>query len=37
MNFSIRLGYHFSQVEAWVGDQLTTTTSASSSRRRGGA
>jgi len=22
MNFSIRLGYHFSQVEAWVGDQL---------------
>ena len=22
MNFSIRLGYHFSQVEAWVGEQL---------------
>ena len=22
MNFSIRLGYHFSQVEAWVGDEL---------------
>lgn len=22
MNFSIRLGYHYSQVEAWVGEQL---------------
>jgi pyruvate,water dikinase len=22
MNFSIRLGYHFSQVEAWVGEQI---------------
>jgi pyruvate,water dikinase len=22
LNFSIRLGYHFSQVEAWVGDEL---------------
>jgi pyruvate,water dikinase len=22
MNFSIRLGYHFSQVEAWVGEQV---------------